>query len=277
MTQRAISISTVAYDGYSIETALGEIAALGLPLVEPAYIKGYMDFDESAFSDSSAVKLCAQMNNAGVKALAISAHMDIGDQNAIAMLERRICFTAAIGAKITITNSTTGDKQDSLKRTIAANLPFAQQLGVTIALENPGHGTTNLMRDAASGAKLIQSFASPWLRFNYDTGNALTCSEGDVRPEIDIDIALPLCCHVHLKDVARVEESWRYTAVGDGEIDYAILKRKLQSFPTLPLTLELPLRLNRHFHKDPVRDEQLVPLATIRQAIMKSLCTVKEF
>ncbi|HLH49602.1 MAG TPA: hypothetical protein VKV96_09695 [Roseiarcus sp.] len=50
----AISVSTVIFDGHPIETALDELAVLWVRLVEPAYIHGYMDFDESAFSDGAA-------------------------------------------------------------------------------------------------------------------------------------------------------------------------------------------------------------------------------
>ena len=40
---RTISISTVAFDGYSLEVALGTISREGAIHAEIAFIKGYMD------------------------------------------------------------------------------------------------------------------------------------------------------------------------------------------------------------------------------------------
>ena len=276
MTARPVTVSTVAYDGYPLATAIRGIAALGMPLVEPAYIKGYMDFDETDFSDAAARRVSALMETSGVGAVAVSAHMDIGDAEATAMLARRIRFTAGIGARFTITNSTNIDRRDALRRTISANLPLAEALGVVIALENPGHGPANLMRDGAAGASLVASLASPWVAMNYDTANALTCTEGAVRPEAEVAAALPFCAHLHLKDVMLQDARWRYTAIGGGSIDYPALLAQLKPYPGIPLCLELPLRLRRTMHRDPVREERLVPLDAIESAIQSSWRFVTE-
>ena len=113
MLKHLISVSTVAYDGYPIDDALREIAGLGIPLVEPAYIKGYMDFDEADFDDAASRNMLLRLNRHGLKSVAISAHMDSGNPDASAMLARRIRFTAGIGARFTITNSTTHDKRQT--------------------------------------------------------------------------------------------------------------------------------------------------------------------
>jgi sugar phosphate isomerase/epimerase len=273
---RDITVSTVAYDGYPLETAIEEIAALGMPLVEPAYIKGYMVFDEDDFLDAAAARVSGMMKRAGVGAIAISAHMDIGHAESIAMLARRIRFTAGIGARYTITNSTTTDRRDALSRTIEANLPLAEELGVVIALENPGHGPGNLMMDGRSGAALVASFSSPHVRMNYDTANALSCTEGAVRPETDIVHALPAAAHVHLKDALKLPGEWRYVTLGEGEIDYTVLLAALKAAPDLPLSIELPLRLRRAFHADPVRAPELTPLETVKASILRSRKLVME-
>jgi sugar phosphate isomerase/epimerase len=270
MPTRHISVSTVAFDGYPIDLAFSEMAKLGVTLVEPAYIKGYMDFGEDDFSDAAAAMMRRKLSDHGLSSIAISAHMDNGDPDAKDMLARRIRFAAAIGARFAITNSTTIDRRSSLEHTLAANLPLAQQLGVTIALENPANGTTNLMRDGKEGAAVVAAFNSPFLRLNYDTANALTCKEGNVRPEADIDDALPQVCHVHLKDVVRRESLWRYVAIGEGELDYSVLLAKLKPHPDIPLTLELPLRLKRRFHADPERDAELPSIDKITMAIRSS-------
>ncbi len=41
------AVSTAAFDGHPLEVALDELTLLGVAAVEPAYIKGYVDFDET--------------------------------------------------------------------------------------------------------------------------------------------------------------------------------------------------------------------------------------
>jgi sugar phosphate isomerase/epimerase len=270
MNHRQISVSTVVYDGYPFETSFAALERLGIKLVEPAYIKGYMVFDEDAFEAPAIAAMKALLKRHKLSSVAISAHMDTGSDQAEAMLARRIRFTAEIGARVTITNSTTHDRRPLLEKTLAANLRLAEKLGVVIALENPGNGPTNIMPDARRGADLVQSFNSPFLRMNYDTANALTCTEGETRPETDVDFALPLSSHMHFKDVVRTSERWRYVAIGSGEIDYAKLLQKLKPHPEIPLTLELPLRLKRKFHQEPERDPDLSGMDTIAKAITDS-------
>lgn len=118
MTTRQISVSTVAYDGYDIDIAFAEIAKIGIVLVEPAYIRGYMIFDETAFSDAAATTMVSKLNQHGLKSLAISAHMDSGNADALEMLARRIRFAAGIGAKFVITNSTTVERRGELQRVL---------------------------------------------------------------------------------------------------------------------------------------------------------------
>lgn len=270
VSQHNISVSTVAYDGYPIDDALRQIAAIGLPLVEPAYIKGYMDFDETDFEDAAIRLMRSRLARHGLKCIAISAHMDSGNPDATAMLARRMRFTAGIGARYTITNSTTHDRRNQLERALLANLPLAERLGVTIALENPGNGPENLMPDGKRGAKLVRSFNSPWLKLNYDTANALTCTEGGTRPETDIAHALQEACHMHLKDVVREDGRWKYVAIGAGELDYNQLLATLKTRADIPFTLELPLRLKRSFHKNPERNPVIPSLNEINAAVRTS-------
>lgn len=270
MTDHRISVSTVAFDGHPLDVAFAEISRLGFPLVEPAYIKGYMDFGEEDFSETASRQMESRFKAHGLSAIAISAHMDNGHPDATEMLARRMRFAAAIGAGFVITNSTTVARRQNLERTLSANLPLAERLGVIIALENPGNGPDNLMRDGREGAALVASFASPQLCFNYDTANALTCTEGDVRPDRDVEQALSQARHMHLKDVVRDNGAWRYTAIGSGEIDYGVLLRKLARHPDIPLTLELPLRLRRAFHGEPERTKAIPDIPSITAAIISS-------
>src|SRR5688500_4178223 len=132
MAKRSISVSTVAYEGFPIETAFGELVNLGIRLVEPAYIKGYMTFSEDDFEDAAIGKMRQLLQHHGLSSIAISAHMNCGAPDAQEMLARRLRFTAGIGAHYTITNASANDQRETLIRTIEANIPLAEKLGVII-------------------------------------------------------------------------------------------------------------------------------------------------
>lgn len=88
-----------------MEQAIEEVVASGCRSIEPAYVKGYLDFDEEAFSGARARKLSQRIASAGLVANAVSAHMDLGTRDSGQMLKRRIGFAATLGARFLITNS----------------------------------------------------------------------------------------------------------------------------------------------------------------------------
>ena len=193
--------------------------------------------------------------------LALSAHIDAGEKDAVERLQRRLGFAARIGTRIVITNSTTLDRRDEFRRNVAELLPVAQECGVVIAFENPGHGTHNLIGSAADGVKLRAEFDSPWIGINYDTGNIFTYSEERLRPEADIEQVLAIATHFHLKDIMSTPAGWSFTAIGEGSIDFARICALLSANGNrIPVGIELPLRLRRAQHADPRRDKTPLPL-----------------
>jgi sugar phosphate isomerase/epimerase len=272
---RTLSVSTVVFEGYSLEIAFAEIAAQGFRWVEPAYIKGYMDFTEADFTEDNGRRVRAMMAQEGLDAVAISAHFDNGLPEAEAMLKRRLHFAAALGARYVITNSTSEDCRSRFLRNIEASLPLTEALDLVIALENPGHGKTDMMRTGEMARDVIKQINHENLRLNYDVGNALTCSEGAIRPEDDLLQALDVSCHMHLKDMQMENDSWRYVALGQGAIDYQTVLDRIARQTDCPLCIELPLRLIRKFHEAPSRGSEVLILDDIRSAISASADVVK--
>ena len=265
-----ISLSTVVFDGHSLETAFHETAALGFALVEPAYISGYMDFDEAAFEEAAARRLRSLLARSGLRVAAVSAHMDLGGRNASAMIARRLRFAAAIGAGAVITNAAARSDVAAMERCLDAAIPEAEAAGVTIALENPGNGRDAVVADGASGAALVARFGSNRLRLNYDCANVLTYSEGAKHPANDIGAALPALAHVHLKDARRTADGWAYVALGDGDAGLDAVAAKIAGSGAA-VGIELPLRLDRPANRDPVRLRPPLPLDEIRQTVRRSL------
>jgi sugar phosphate isomerase/epimerase len=269
---RTVSVSTALFDGYGMETAIEEIAAAGCRWVEPAYIKGYVDFDETAFSDAGAARLGGLIAGAGLSVTAISAHLDLGQAGAGAMLERRIGFASALGARFVITNAGQAADRRRILSVIKAVQPRCEAADIVLALENPGHGSGALIGNGGEGAALVREIGSPHVRLNYDVGNVFTYSHESMKPEDDIAPAVEAIAHLHLKDVASGADGWRFTAIGDGAIDYRAVWKVLP--PGLPVAVELPLRLDRRGRADPVRRPDRVPLADIRAAMQRSLAFV---
>jgi sugar phosphate isomerase/epimerase len=252
-----------------MELAIEEIAAAGGGHVEPAFIRGYVDFDESMFADSKASKLRQTADNAGLGINTVSGHLDLSGPDALDALSRRLTFAAGLGAKFLITNAGPMTNRADIRGTIDAVLPRLEQAGIVLALENPGQGKGDLLGNARSGASFIREIGSRHVCLNHDAGNVFTYSEEATQPAQDIATALDALGHAHLKDVISTDAGWGFCAVGDGSIDYEAYWAVLP--PTLPVSIELPLRLERPQRRDPQRRNTPVDIATIRRALQRSL------
>lgn len=266
---RTVSVSTALFDGYPLEQGVGEIARAGGKCVEPAFIRGYVDFDETAFSPEKGQALKRLIEGEGLGVAAVSAHMDLGLPDAVEMLSRRVAFAEALGAEILITNAGRRAFRALIAAAIEEVLPLCEEARVTLALENPGHGSGDLIGNGADGAALVEALGSERVRLNYDAGNIFTYSHEAKRPEDDVAAALPFVAHLHLKDVASDGPDWRFTALGEGAIDYPALWKKLPR--DLPVGIELPLRLERPGRADPRRKTEPLPLNVLHAALRRSL------
>ncbi len=272
MPVRPIGVSLIAFDGHDLDAALDAIAASGATHAEPAYIDGATDFSEDDLSETAGLTLAARIAAAGLGCVAVSAHINNGADGAATQLIRRLRFARALGAAFLVTNSASADRRDALTRTLAEALPVAEACGVRIALENPGHGPTDLLHAGADAAGLLDAIGSPWVTFNYDVCNVLTCSEGAVSPIADLADGLRRASHLHLKDVTPRDGQWRYTAIGEGSIAYASVLPRIDR--GLPLCLELPLRLVRKAGLGPMRGPVL-PFQIAQAAVEASVKFVR--
>lgn len=259
-----------------MEAAIAGAAEAGAEWIELAFIGGYVDFSEADFDPAPARDLGARIAGAGLRVHAVSAHMDLGDPRpeTDAMLARRLRFAASLGARFLISNAGLAARSDAICRRIEAALPLCHAAGVVLALENPGHGSGALIRNAVDGAALVRGFDDPALRLNYDAGNAYSYSGGSLQPAADVGQMADtgLIGHLHVKDLRQDGDGWRFCAAGDGLVDYAPLWPLLPV--DMPLSLELPLRLTRPGRGDPARQSAILPYAEIVAAVRRSLAFV---
>ena len=270
---RIVSVSTVLFDGYPMERAIEEIARSGAGHVEPAYIRGYVDFTEADFGQAPAGRLRKRVADAGLSIHAVSAHMDISLPEGRNMLERRIGFAEAIGAKVLITNAGPADRLDRIRATIGQILPRLEAWGGMLAIENPGHGTGDLVGNAREGRSLVDLISSPHVRLNHDAGNVFTYSREALQPAEDYLSAADAVGHVHLKDVRRSAEGWNFCPIGSGDVDLAGYLDAID--PGIPLSLELPLRLTRPGRGDPRRSAAPRRIEDLAAALASSLDYVR--
>ncbi|MHC4680333.1 MAG: sugar phosphate isomerase/epimerase family protein [Planctomycetota bacterium] len=239
-----IAINTLAYHGYDLSTALREISDLGASYVEPAYIQSYYDdMDESWFDEENARAVRGLLSQYGLKSVAVAAHMDIGATNAVMRFAERMEFAREVGARLVITNATQKSAEILFYNNIQKLADRAEQLGLIIALENPGDGCNSLLSSGECAASVIEKIGYDSVKLNYDFSNVFSYSKGKRRPEDDMNYALPHIAHLHLKNIRPENDEWVFTDLASGEIDYRrILSTLVQQSSIVPMSIELPLR-----------------------------------
>jgi sugar phosphate isomerase/epimerase len=272
-----IVISTAAYDGYDLAVAFKEISEAGIDLVEIAFIEGYMDpFNEGYFNGENAEKILSLLAEHGLNCLSFSCHMDLSKQGVVDILENRMTFAKNVGSKYIISNAAPIQNRDRFLKNIRKLGRLAQQMGLMIALENPGDGKPNVMDSGKPAARMIEEIGLDSVRINYDFGNLLSHCFEKIRPEQDYLLVRDVTAHYHIKDVASDDTGWYFTPIGRGTIDYKSILRQLADFPTsAPLSLEIPLRIRRAVDASPRRAVSPVDLREIRQVLRESVAYVK--
>lgn len=275
-TCRTVAISTAAFDGYPIDVVASEIVSLGANYVEPAYIRGYTAFDETSFSKSAGTSLRTTLEAWGLAARTLSAHVDASADGASDLIVRRMRFAGELGAQIVIVNAGPSSRQDGLLRNIDVVLRSSDAAGVTLALENPGHGDKDLLGRPEEALAFFNRFDRSKVALNLDIGNIYTYAKG--RPDVlDVVQACAYCCaSFHFKTVHEEGPDWEFASLDRGVLDYTtILGLIADVTQSIPCTIELPLRLSRPGQGSPVRAPDPIPLSEIRLALQRSYAFVR--
>jgi sugar phosphate isomerase/epimerase len=270
-----VAVSTVAFDGLSLIRGAEILSDLGVAEVEVAYIEGYMPFDESSFTARAGREIASLFAGHGVAMRAMSAHTDLGRADSVDRLLRRLDFAVGAGVVTIVSNATTTEARAAFQRTVETALPRLADAGVVLAIENPGHGRDALLPDGRTGAALVATWDSPWLRLNYDIGNAYTYAQGWIDLAADLEAALPVVRRVHLKDVAESGRHWRFCPIGAGAVGYGT-RLSVDPLRGLDATVEHPLRLWRPRRADPARRSAVPTEPEVRSAIAASVASLRD-
>jgi len=270
---RVISVSSMAFDGYSLETALDELAGLGVRYVEPASVdKVFQHLVEEDFCDARAAWLKDQMAGRALSCVSLSAHMDLTQPDSVDRFRRRLEFAAAIGARIVNTIAGPTGGLAGFRANIPAIGGRAADLGLTLALENHG----DLVDRGQQIVEFIRGVDIPAVRANYDTGNAWYYSKGAINPVVELEQIASVMAHVHLKTPKIVDGLMRWVALGEGELDFPATGRVLQQrLPGVPVSFELSPRQRSRDFEPRWRAPEVPSLQEIRGIITRSLKAVR--
>lgn len=266
---RIVSVSTMAFDGYSLETALDELAGLGVKYVEPASVdKIFQHLVEEDFCDERAMRLRDQLVARRLACLSLSAHMDLTGPDSVGRFHRRIEFARNVGARCVNSIAGPAGKLDAFRKNISVIADRARDLGVVIALENHG----DLLDRGPQILDFIRDLNHPAIRVNYDTGNAWYYSKGQVNPVEELAQLAPMVAHVHVKSPKIVDGLLRWVALGDGILDLPAAARVLKErMPGVPVSYELSPRQRSRDFEPRWRTPEIPPLPELRETITHSL------
>lgn len=266
---RIISVNSMAFDGYPLETALDEMATLGVGYVEPASVdKVFQHLVEEDFCDARAAWLKEQMAGRGLSCVSLSAHMDLSRPDSVDRFLRRLDFAHAIGARIV--NSIAGPTSglEGFQANIPAIGKRADDLGLTLALENHG----DLVDRGRQIVEFIERIGIPAVRANYDTGNAWYYSKGAINPVAELAEVAPVVAHVHLKTPQVEDGLMRWVALGEGVLDLTGISRVLRErLPGVPVSIELSLRQRSKDFEPRWRTPEVPSLRELRGIIDRSI------
>ena len=268
-----ISISTIAYDGYDLETSLKEISQLGSRYVELDAIEGLSEHIELQHLEDSAFekKIGTMMRRFHLSSIAFSAHMDLSKEEAVPLFEKKMRFAKSLDAKIINTFSGPLERIDTFYKNIRSIDKLAKSMDLMVALETHG----DIISDRSS-LRVIEKINSENVRINYDFVNSFHSTRGKIDLEKDFESMLKYIVHLHLKDTVLEKDTWHFTQIGKGIIDYQGIFKILKKSPQkIPMSIELPLRLEMKEDRVPKKTKPPLDIGQINKIVSDSLSYVR--
>ncbi len=211
-------------------------AKMGYKYVEPMLHTGRELMSEAGYYHSVSMEedphfIKDLLDQHGLKPSGVSAHCPLmRPEVSVMYLQRAIQFASVLGAPVVNTDESYRPDWVSLEEawpimtyTLKAVLRVAERYRISIGIE-----PHNVISRTTDGLLRIASLVdSPWLRINYDTGNAYLAGEDVYAALARIGSRL---VHMHAKDITvehSAAERGKVTgtpvgcACGDGVIDWA--------------------------------------------------------
>ena len=114
------------------------------------------------------------------------------------------------------------------------------------------------------------------MRINYDFVNSFHSAQGKIDLEKDFESMLKYIVYLHLKDTQLEKDTWHFTQIGKGIIDYRGIFKILKKSPRkIPMSIELPLRLEMEGDRVPKKTKPPLEIEQIDNIVGGSLSYVR--
>ena len=229
-----IAVVTSTYPNFGPDEALAGISAAGFKYVDMATCPGYFEHilpKPEDMGPDDYKKVLDKVASYNLEMIAVSGHTRMGTENGVQRLKKVMDFTHKAGVSYLVTDA--GEDEKRFYEDISQLADYAKDKGITICLEMHGPWLNN----GTKGAEVIQKVNHPNVRLNYDTSNVIMY--GGVRPETDIDAALPYMAYLHLKDDGSGKKGdWNFPPLGQGLVDFEIIFEKIADYQG-PIDVEI--------------------------------------
>lgn len=231
-----LNLEFIRCEDKSFAEGVARAAQLGYRYVEPLVHDGRELLSEGGYyhsfsMDNDPHEMKDILTAHGVVASGLSVHSPLmRPEISVPYIEKGIRYAAAIGAPVVNTDegirpAWLEDEEcfQVMRYTLKKVLQVAERWGVAVAIE-PHQSITKRTEGLMRIATLVES---PFLKINYDTGNAFL---GGEDPYQGLRTVLPLLAHIHAKDISFQQaeaEKGKVTgtpvgcACGEGVIDWA--------------------------------------------------------
>lgn len=233
--EAGVNLEFIRCEDKPFAAGVARAAEIGYKYVEPMVHNGRELLSEAGYfhsvsMDEEPYEIKDELEAHHVKASGLSGHCPLmRPEISVPYLEKAIRFASIIGAPVVNTDEGIRpegmDLEDAftiMKYTLTRALRVAERYGIYIAIE-PHQSITKTTQGLVSVATLVDS---PWLRVNYDTGNAYL---GGEDPYEGLKTVKDMLVHIHAKDITiqhSEAERGKVTgtpvgcACGDGVIDW---------------------------------------------------------
>lgn len=233
--EAGINLEFIRCEDKPFEEGVARAAALGYRFVEPMVHNGRELLSEAGYfhsfsMDNDPLEMKDILDRYGVRASGLSAHIPLmRPEISVPYLEKAIRFAAAVGAPVVNTDEgirpTWLDDDECfqvMRYTLKKVLQVAERYGICVGIE-PHQSLTKTTAGLLRIAALVDS---PFLKVNYDTGNAFLGGEDPYR---GLEAVMPQLVHVHAKDISfrqaedeqgKVSGTPVGCACGEGVVDW---------------------------------------------------------
>lgn len=236
---KTLAVGTNIAMGFSLKESLAMLSRIGVEYIELSSIAGMCEHIEpKLICDSYCDEVKQLLEDNQLKCLAVAGHVDLTIEDQLNDFLKKIEFTSKIGAKYINTNSGPLERLDVFKENIKRVIEQAEKWNITVCLESHG----DIIGTAKDSSKYIREINHPLIKMNYDTGNTYFYEKGKVDLTEDISTAFDILSYIHLKDISIVGEKVKYQAIGEGDVSFKPIFRKMKDAGLcLNASLEIPV------------------------------------